>query len=143
MDMDGIVARSIVGWAKRSVPTSAYPVGTARKRAFAHPTGDSDRSKTGLATAEEIEQRRCGRLRIFLWQIVPAVDREAAHIVRPFAPRVERAARLAWNAARAPERQHRAGNLSSRRAVGLVMSEIGGAAGPVVLAGRMDAQRIG
>src|SRR5215467_15262237 len=35
--MDIMRHRSIVGWAKRSVPTAAFPVGTARKRAFAHP----------------------------------------------------------------------------------------------------------
>ncbi len=28
----------VVGWAKRSVPTLGVPVGTARRRAFAHPT---------------------------------------------------------------------------------------------------------
>src|SRR5262249_58624682 len=64
-------------------------------------------------------------------------------IVCPFAPGVQWALGLARNAACAPERQHRAADFFSRSAVGFIMGEIGGAAGTVILAGRMDAQRVG
>jgi hypothetical protein len=41
---------SSVGWAKRSVPTTTKPVGTARKeRAFAHPTAGANDSNFEIA----------------------------------------------------------------------------------------------
>src|SRR5262249_52170882 len=92
--------------------------------------------------ADELQQRPCGRARILLRQVMPAVDRETAHVLRPFAPGVERALRLARNAGRAPQREQRAVDRLARRAVGLVVPEVGGAAGAVVLAGRADAARV-
>src|SRR5262249_46420246 len=74
---------------------------------------------------------------------MPAINRKAPYIARPFSPCGQRALGLAWNAACSPERQHWAGDLLSRRAVGFVMSEIGGVASTIILAGRVDAQRVG
>src|SRR5215470_6856020 len=64
------------------------------------------RSLIALATSEEVEKRFAGPLRIFLRQIVPAVDREAVNIACPFAPSIQRALSIAGNAARAPDRKH-------------------------------------
>jgi len=54
----------------------------------------------------------------------------------------ERAPGLAGDAALPPDREQRAGDLVSGLAVGLVMGEIGGAPGAVILAGGVDAQRV-
>src|ERR1700720_4852628 len=71
---------------------------------------------------------------------MPAVDTEAAHVARPFPPGRKRIFRLGGYApGRAPYRKQRACNLLPRRAVGLVMVEIGGAPGAIILADRMDA----
>src|SRR6266478_9699890 len=67
---------------------------------------------------------------------------KAAHVCCPFAPGVERAFGLARNAGRAPDRQHRTADLAARRPVGLVMGKVGGAAGAIILAGRVDAARV-
>src|SRR6202051_1397355 len=50
---------SSVGWAKRSVPTVAASAWARREeRAFAHPTGDSSRSKSALVS----ERSKAGRV---------------------------------------------------------------------------------
>src|SRR5690348_14555486 len=96
-------------------------------------------SLRGLRCCKEIQQRLAGRSRVLLRQIVPAVDREPAHVIRPLTPGVERALRLARNPRSAPQREQRAVDLLPRGAVGLVVREIGGAAGAVVLAGGTQA----
>ena len=74
---------------------------------------------------------------------MPAVEGKAAHVGRPFAPGRERSIGLGRDAAGgAPDREQRTGDFLARRARLLVMGEIGGAAGAIVLAGRVDAQRI-
>jgi hypothetical protein len=53
---------SPVGWAKRSVPTLPLPRGHgAKERAFAHPTGDSIRSKSALDVFRPAQLTRPGR----------------------------------------------------------------------------------
>src|SRR5262245_37061875 len=74
---------------------------------------------------------------------MPAVERKAAHVGRPFAPGRERTIGLGRDAAGgAPDRAQRTGDFLARRAGLLVLGEIGGAAGAIVLAGRVDAHRI-
>src|SRR5262249_49002807 len=92
--------------------------------------------------AEELLQRPCRGVGIFLRQIVAAVDRETAHVLRPVLPHLERVLALAWDAALAPDRQHRTGDLLLRLVVGLVEGEVGGVRGAVVLAGRVDTVRV-
>src|ERR1700738_1858396 len=74
---------------------------------------------------------------------MPALDPEPAPVARPFPPGRKRIFRLGGYApSRAPYRKQRACNLLPRRAVGLVMVEIGGAPGAIILADRMDAHGI-
>src|SRR5262249_61156672 len=95
------------------------------------------------ALSKKLEQRLCGGLGRLLGEIVPAVDGKAAHVHRPFAPGRERILGLGGDAAGgAPDREQGTGDLAARRARLLVMGEIGGAAGAVILAGGMDAQGI-
>src|SRR4051812_31821065 len=92
---------------------------------------------------EKLDQRRGGRVRGFLGEIMPTVERKAAHVSGPFLPGDERPFRFGRNpTVRAPDRQHRAGDPVSGCAVNLVVGEIGGAAGTVILAGGVNAQPI-
>src|SRR5215475_1345602 len=92
---------------------------------------------------EKLEQRLRRRLRRLLGEIMPAVEGKALHVNRPFTPSRERAIGLGRDAAGdAPNREQRTGDFLTRRAGFLVVGEIGGAAGAVILAGRVDAHRI-
>ncbi len=71
------------------------------------------------------------------------VNRLAGGLRRPLLPDLERAAGFIGNADAAPQRQQRAGDRLAGGAVGLVIGEIGVAAGAVILAMCVDAQRIG
>src|SRR5262245_30855858 len=96
-----------------------------------------------LRGREELDQRVCRRLRRLFGEIVPAVEWKAAHVARPFAPGRERALGLGRDAAGgAPDRQQRAGDLLAGGARRLVVGEVGGAAGAIVLAGGVDAHGI-
>src|SRR6476661_10774342 len=96
-------------------------------------------SGPGLRRREELDQCLGRRLRRLFREIMPTVERKAAHVGGPFAPSRERIIRLRRNAAgAAPERQHRAADLLGRGAGVLVMDEIGGTAGAVVFTGRVD-----
>src|SRR5262245_36662126 len=92
---------------------------------------------------EKIDQRLGGRLRCLLGEVMPAVDSKAAHVAGPFFPGCQRSFRFRRNAAgRAPDSEQRTTNRVAGGAIGFVMREIGGAAGAIVFAGGMDAQRI-
>src|SRR5262247_3263261 len=88
--------------------------------------------------SEKLEQRLRRRFRRLLGEIMPAVEGKALHVNRPFAPGRERTIGLGWDAAGgAPNREHRTGDFLARRAGLLVVGKIGGAAGAIVLAGRV------
>src|SRR5579871_4244367 len=93
--------------------------------------------------AEKFEQRLRRCFGIFLRQIVAAFDREAAQIWRPVAPagkRVERG--IAGQAAVAPDRQYGTADRLAGRSIRFIVGEIGGAAGAIVLAHGVNAQRV-
>src|SRR6266511_5214609 len=93
--------------------------------------------------SEELEQRLRRRVRRLVGEIMPAVEGKAAHVDRPFPPGRKRTLGLGRDAAGgAPDREQRTSDLLARRARFLVVGEIGGAAGAIVLAGRVDAHRI-
>src|SRR6201993_5509327 len=74
---------------------------------------------------------------------MPAVEGKAAHVGRPFTPGRERSIGLGRDAAGgAPNRERRTVDFLARRARLLVVGEIGGAAGAIVLAGRVNAHGI-
>src|SRR5215831_14906766 len=93
------------------------------------------------STSRQSLQRLRRRVRRLLGEIMPAVEGKAAHVDRPFAPGRERTLGLGpYAAGGTPNREQRTGDLLARRARFLVVDEIGGAAGAIVLAGRVDAQ---
>src|SRR5262249_18810701 len=103
-------------------------------------TGDCTSSAD--SAREKRKQRLGGRVRRLFRQIVPAVDGKTANVRRPFPPGCERAVGPRRNAAgAAPDRQHRTGDLAAGGAALLVVGEIGGAAGAIILTGGMDTQR--
>src|SRR5674476_1134759 len=92
---------------------------------------------------KEIEQRVAGGVGVFLGEEMAGVNRLAGGPRCPLPPDLEWAAGFVGNPGRAPQRQQRAGDGFSGGAVGLVVFEVGVAAGAVVLAMGMDPQRIG
>src|SRR5262249_18054031 len=96
-----------------------------------------------LRRREKLDQRLGGRLRRLLRQIMPAINGKTAHVGRPFPPGRQRACGLGRNSTTAaPDRQHRTGDFRPGGTRLLVVRQIRGAAGAVVLAGGVDAQRI-
>src|SRR5262249_43271860 len=84
--------------------------------------------------SEKLEQRLRGRVQRLLGEIMPAVEGKAAHVDRPFAPGRERTPGLGRDAGGgAPDREQRTSDFLARRARLLVVGEIGGAAGAIVL----------
>src|SRR5438445_11005068 len=95
---------------------------------------------------EKLPQQLRGYVRILLRQKMSAIHRRAAHIGRPFLPRIEWRRRRARNTGITPQRQHRDGDLLAGIGIYLVDFVVGIAAGAVILAppvheGGVDALR--
>src|SRR6476646_5877491 len=100
-------------------------------------------SGTDLRRPEKRDQRFGCRLWRLFGEIMPAVDGKTLHVDGPFAPGRERIVGLGRDAAGAtPDRQHRTGDFLGRGARLLVVGEIGGATGAVVLASGVNADGV-
>jgi len=83
--------------------------------------------------AEELLQRRIDAVRLLLWDEVPAIDAEAAHVVGVVAPHLEDVIAASLPATHSPQHQHRHPDLL--REVRTVVYEVDRRAGAVLISG--------